>query len=84
MKKIAVISTLVSVVVLALAYYLILPVLSFNFLYLPVFVFLVAMVVMILSVQHVKTKEDYKLPQQLSSAVFIGATLYIVVSLVAS
>ena len=59
-------------------------VLSFNFLYLPVFVFLVAMVVMILSVQHVKTKEDYKLPQQLSSAVFIGATLYIVVSLVAS
>lgn len=84
MKKIAVISTLIGILISAVAFYIILPVLSFNFLYLPIFIFLVTMIIFIVSVQHVKNKEDFKLPQQLSAALFLIATGYIVISLVAS
>lgn len=84
MKKIAVISTLIGILILAVAFYMILPVISFNFLYLPIFIFLVTLIILIVSVQHVKNKEDFKLPQQLSAALFLITTGYIVISLIAS
>ncbi len=84
MKKLIPIGIIIGIIILGAILYVTLPILSFNFLQLPIILICIATVIFVASLATVKSKADFGFKQKLTGGILGILILYFIVSIVAS
>lgn len=84
MKKLIPIGIIIGIIILGAILYVTLPILSFNFLQLPIILICIATVIFVATLATVKSKADFGFKQKLTGGILGILVLYFIVSIVAS